>query len=107
MASSVLHLPNPDVRMPEGDILALGEGDAEQPPGAVECRLYHVVERQVGLYCGVIEIGPALPELLGVITPVPGGEGKITALLRDQRLQGVAVGQRPGAGGLPDPLQQG
>ena len=65
-----------------------------------------MVEDEIGLDRGVVEVGAALPQDLGVVAPVPRGERKITALLRDQRLQGVAVGERPGAGGLPDPLQE-
>ena len=73
---------------------------------AVEGRLDHVVEREIGLDRGVVEIGAALPQLLGVVAPVPRREREIAALLRDQRLQGVAVGQRPRPRRLPDPLQQ-
>ena len=92
--------------MPDRDALAFGEGDPEQAGGAVEGGLDHVVEHQIGLDRGVVEIGAALPQDLRVIAPVPRGEGKVAALLGDQRLQGVAIGQRAGAGGLPDPLQQ-
>ena len=92
--------------MPDRDVLALGEGDAEQARGAVEGGLDHVVERQIRLDRGVVEIGFGLPQLLGVVAPVPGRERKVAALRRDQRLQFVAVGERPGAGRLPDPLQQ-
>ena len=79
---------------------------AEQPGRAVERRLDHVIERQIGLDRGVVEIGAALAQLLGVVAPVPRRQREIAALLRDQRLQAVAVGQRPGARRLPDPLQQ-
>ena len=48
----------------------------------------------------------ALAQLLGVVAPVPGGELEVAALLRDQRLHGVAVGQRARPRRLPDPLQQ-
>ena len=105
-AGAVPDLPDPYVRMPDRDILALGEGDAEQAGGAVEGGLDHVIERQIRLDRGVVEIGPALPQLFGVIAPVPRCEGKIAALLRDQRLQVVAIPQRPGPRRLPDPLQQ-
>ena len=65
-----------------------------------------MVEDQIGLDRGVVEIGAALAQDLGIVAPVPRGERKVAALLRDQRLQGVAVGQRPRPRGLPDPLQQ-
>ena len=92
--------------MPDRNVPPLGEGNAEQAGGAVEGGLDHVIERQIRLDRGVVEIGAALPELLGVVAPVPRGEREIAALLRDQRLQLVAVGQRPGPGRLPDPLQE-
>ena len=106
LAVGVLDLPDPDVRMPDRDVLALREGNPEQAGGAVEGGIDHVVEDEIGLDRGVVEIGAALAQDLGVVAPVPRGERKITALLRDQRLQGVAVGERPGARRLPDPLQQ-
>ena len=103
---AVLDLPDPHVRMPDRNILALGEGEAEQAGGAVEGGLDHVIEREIGLDRGVVEIGAALPQLFGVVAPVPWRQREIAALLRDQRLQGVAIRQRPGARRLPDPLQQ-
>ena len=106
LAVTAPDLPDPDVGMPERDILALGEGDAEQAGGAVEGGLDHVVEHQIGLDRSVVEIGAALPQLFGVVTPIPRGEREVAALLRDQRLHRVAVGKYPGACGLPDPLQE-
>ena len=105
-AAPVADLPDPDVGMPDRDILALGEGDPEQARGAVEGGLDHVVQRQIGLDRAVVEIGFALAQLLGVVAPVPGREREIAALLRDQRLQLVTVGERPRPGRLPDPLKQ-
>src|SRR4029453_7603394 len=45
-AVAALHFPDPDVRVPDRDVLALGEGDAEQARGAVEGRVDHVIERE-------------------------------------------------------------
>src|SRR6478609_659664 len=106
LAVAIPDLPDPDVRMPDRDVPALFEGDAEQAGGAVEGGLDHVVEHQIWLDRSVVEIGTALPQLFGVIAPVPWGEREVAALLRDQRLQRVAVGKYPGACGLPDPLQE-
>ncbi len=92
--------------MPHRDILALGEGEPEQAAGAIERRLDHVVEREIGLDGGVIEISAALTQPLGVIAPVPGRELEIAALLGHQRLQIIAVGKCAGASRLPDPFQQ-
>ncbi len=106
LAVAIPDFPDPDVGVPGRDILALLEGDAEQAGGAVEGGLDHVVEHKIGLDRGVIEIGADLPELLGVVAPIPGCQRKIAALLRDQRLHRVAVGERPRPRRLPDPLQE-
>src|ERR1700686_3613472 len=66
-AGGILHLPDPDGRMPDRNILALAEGDAEQAGGAVEGGVDHVVEHQIRLDRGVVEIGAALPQLFGVV----------------------------------------
>ena len=92
--------------MPDRHVLALLEGDAEQARGAVEGGGDHVVERQIGLDRGIVEIGALEAELFGVEAPVPGRELEIAALFRDQRLHLVAVGERPRPRRLPDPLQQ-
>ena len=84
-------LPDPDVRMPDRDILALGEAEAEQPVRAVEGGVDHVVEHEIGLDRGVVEIGAALPQFFGVVAPVPRCQRKIAALLGDQRLQIIAA----------------
>ena len=91
LARGVLDLPDPHVRMPDRNILALGEAEAEQPGGAIEGGGDHVVERQIRLDRGVVEIGPDLPQLFGVIAPVPRRQREIAALLRHQRLQVVAI----------------
>src|ERR1700739_3416453 len=49
-ARGIADLPDPDVRMPHRDILALGKGDAEQAGGAVKGGLKYAVERQVRVY---------------------------------------------------------
>ena len=92
--------------MPHRNVLALGEANAEQTGGTVEGGLDHVIERQIRLDRGVVEIGSDLAQLFGIIAPVPRRQREIAALLRHQRLQGVAVGHRPRPRRLPDPLQQ-
>src|SRR3954468_13260770 len=106
LAVAIPDLPDPDVRMPDGNILALREGDAEQARCAVERGCDHIVEREVRLYRGVVEIGAVEAELFGVEAPVPGRELEIAALRRDQRLHLVAVRERPGTSRFPDPLQK-
>ena len=106
LAAGVLHLPDPHVGMPDRNVLALMEGDAEQARRAVERGSDHVVEGEIGLDRGVVEVGALAAQLLGVVAPVPRREGEVAALLRDQRLQRVAIGQRPRPCRAPDPLQQ-
>ena len=106
-AARVLDLPDPDVGMPDRDILALGKGDAEQPVRAVEGGLDHVVEREIRLDRGIVEIGAALPQLFGVVAPVPWRQREIAALLRHQRLQGVAIAPAPARGRASRPAPTG
>src|ERR1700723_307186 len=94
LTRTVLDLPDPYVRMPNRNILALSEADAEKARRAVKSGLDHVVEGEIGLDRGVVEIGPDLPQLLGVVAPVPRRQRKIAALLRRQRLQIVAILKR-------------
>ena len=42
--------------MPDRDVLALGESNPEQPGGAVEGGVDHVVEHQIRLDRGVVEL---------------------------------------------------
>src|SRR3984957_17489016 len=49
LTRTVLDLPDPYVRMPDRNILALSEADAEKARRAVESGLDHVVEGEIGL----------------------------------------------------------
>ena len=82
------------------------ERQPEQLLRAVERRLDHAVELEVRLHLGLLEVAAPRAELLGVVAPVPGGDLEVAALLRDQLLQGVAVGERGLARRLPDLFQQ-
>ena len=92
--------------MPDRDVLALGEGHAEQPGRHIKGRIDHVIEREIRLDRRIVEVGAALAQLFGVVAPVPGGELEVATLFRDQGLQGIAVGHGAGAGRFPDPFQQ-
>ena len=68
----VADLPDPYIRMIDSNVTALGEGDAEQPTGGVECCLHHIVEDEVWLHLSLVEIVLGLPDFLGIVAPVPG-----------------------------------
>ena len=93
------------VGMPDRHVDRL-EGQAVQPLRAVERRLDDAVEREIRLGLGLVEVAAADAKLLGVVAPVPRRELEVAALLRDQLLQCVAVGERSLARRRPDLLQQ-
>ncbi len=82
------------------------EGQPEQPPRGLEGRLDHLVELEVRLDLGLIEIVFRLAQLLGVIAPVPRRQREVAALFRHQVLQGVAFATGLGAGAAPDFVEQ-
>ena len=61
---------------------------------------------EIGLDRRLVEIAAALPQLLGVIAPVPRLELEIAAVLLDQRLHGVAVGERARARRRPHRIEE-
>ena len=87
-------------------IVAPREGQAKEPLRAVERRGHHVLEREVGLELGVVERIARLPQLLGVVAPVPGRDADAVAARVGQRLQGVALSLRLGARRGPYTLEQ-
>ena len=99
-AVRVRHLPGARVRMIERHVDRL-ERQAEQPARRFERRLDHLVELEVRLDLGLVEIVARLAQLLGVVAPVPRREREIAALLGDHRLQGVALGALPSARARP------
>src|SRR5262249_59700761 len=96
LSFAISYLPDPHVRVPDRDVLALGEGDPEQAGGAVESRLDHVVEHEVRLDRGVVEIGAALPQDLGGVAPIPPRGSGGAALLRRPLPPRVALRERLG-----------
>src|SRR4051794_14440989 len=104
-AGRVLHLPGAYVRVIERDIYWL-ESQPEQPPRGLERRLDHALELEIGLDLGFLQIVARLPQLLGVIAPIPGSEREIAALCADHRLQFVALAPGPRTPALPDIVEQ-
>src|SRR6266478_3926638 len=56
IASAVTHLPCPHIGVVDGYIGALDEAQAEQATGCIERRLHHVVEDEVRLHLGLVEV---------------------------------------------------
>ena len=65
------HLPDAHIGVVDRDVVELLEGEAEQPARRVEGRRDHLVELQIGLQLGLVEIEPALAHLFGIVAPVP------------------------------------
>ncbi len=105
LAVGVLHVPGARVLVIERHVGGR-EGQAEQPARGFERSIDDLVELEVGLDLGLVQIELGLAALLGVIAPVPGREREVAALVRDDLLHGVALGQRLGAGAGPDVFQQ-
>ena len=79
---------------------------AEQALRRIERGLDHPVELQVRLDRGLVEVAAPLAQFFRIIAPVPGRQREIAALLRDQRLQSVAVGERFLPRARPDRIEQ-
>ena len=65
------NLPHLHIGMIDGEIPALGEGQAEEPTGRVKRCLHDVGEHKIGFHFRFVEVVLGLPDLLGVIPPVP------------------------------------
>ena len=71
-----------------------------------EGRLDHLVELEVWLDLGLVEIVARLPQFLGVVAPIPGREREITALLRNHALERIAFGRCLQARTAPNFIEQ-
>src|SRR6202022_3375744 len=100
------NLPDPHILVPDGNVFALLEAQAEQPVRGVERRLYDPLELEIRLDRRLIHIAAQLAQLLGIIAPVPGGELEVLSLRLHQLLQRIAVGDRMPARRLPHLLKQ-
>ena len=105
-AAGVGHFERAYVRVPDRDILALLKIQSEQAVCRRERRRDHVVEGQIGLELGVIEIAAHFAQLLGVVAPVPWRELEVAAFGADQLLQTrrdpQARARAPGARPFPE-----
>ena len=104
-AGRVLHLEGAGVGVIERHADGR-EAQAEQPARGLEGGLDHLVELEVRLDLGFVQIVARLAQLLGVVAPVPRRQREIAALLRDHRLQRVALGRGLGARAAPDLVEQ-
>src|SRR6202007_212274 len=71
-ARQIANLPYSHIRMIDRYIGALYKAEAEQAARSVERRPYHVVEDEIRLHLGLVEVVSGLTDFLGVIAPVPG-----------------------------------
>ena len=84
-ALSVRHVPGAGVRMIKVRIDAL-EGKSEEPVGGLKCRLDHIVELEIRLDLGLVEIVTRLSELFRVVAPVVRCEREVPAFFGNHRL---------------------
>src|ERR1700756_792700 len=70
-ARRVANLPHSDIRMVDRDVLALDEDEAKQAARSIERSARYVVEHEIGLQLGLVEIVLSLTDFLGVVAPVP------------------------------------
>ena len=105
-ALPVAHFPHAHIGVVGRQVRAGGEGEAEQPPRGVERRLDHVVEREIGLHLGLVEIVAGAADLLGVVAPVPRLDRFVEPLGAGHLLERRALGARLLLGRLPHLQQQ-
>ena len=79
-------LPGLHIGMIDRQIVPGAEGKAVQLAGGEEGGLDQIGKREIGLQGFAVEVVLLPPQLFRVIAPVPGRQGEIAALARDQRL---------------------
>ena len=100
-AVAVAHFIGAHIGVVDGEIRALGEAEAEQPPRRVERGADHVVEHEIRLHLRLVEVVLGSSYLLGVIAPVPRLDRLVHALAACQRLYVRALGRSLVFGRLP------
>src|SRR5262245_60246417 len=82
------------------------ERETEEPAGSLERGLDHLLKLEIRLDLGLIEIELRLAQFLGIVTPVVRSQCEVASLLRDQRLQFVALGAGFRSRATPHLIQQ-
>ena len=81
----IADLVDPHVGVIDRQIRPFEEIQAEEAPRGVEGRLDHVVEDEIRLQFGFVEIVLGLSHLLGIIAPVPRLDRLVHPLVRGGR----------------------
>ena len=105
LAAFVLHGPGARVLVVKRHVGGC-EGQTEQAARGFERRLDHLVQLEVRLDLGLVEIELGLAAAFGVIAPVVRRQREVAALVGNDLLHGVALGERLGAGAGPDVFKQ-
>ena len=92
--------------MVDRQVVARHEVQAEQAAGAVEGRLHHRVEPEIGLELGVVDGVLRLPHLLGPVAPVPGLDRARGSFGRHLRLERLTLALHGRQGARPDLVEQ-
>src|SRR6516162_1096211 len=87
----VPHFPHPHVVMPDWNVVATLEGQAEQAVRGVERGLDDALELEIRLDRRLVDVAARLTQLLRVVAPIPGREREIFSLRLHQGLQVVAI----------------
>src|SRR5512144_3382574 len=82
------------------------ERKPEQPAGGLKCRFDHILEMEMRLDLGLVEIVTRLSELFRVVAPVVWCERKVSAFFGNHRLQRVPLDRRLCERPAPDLIKQ-
>src|SRR5580693_3937737 len=92
--------------MPDWHVGSRPERQSEQALCRIKDGLDHAIETEVRLDTGFIQIAAPLAQLFGVVAPVPRRQLEIAAILLDERLQIVSIGQSLFARARPNRIEQ-
>src|SRR5215471_6788431 len=101
-AGTVADLPDAHIRMIDRQVAVLGESDAKQAPGGVESGSHHIVEDEVRFYFGLVEVVLGLPDLLGIVAPIPRLDRLVQSFGARDLLEFCQLGKGFGLRRLPD-----
>ena len=86
------HLEGPHVRVVHRNVMALGEGEAEQAVRRVEGGRDDIVERKMRPHVRFLESEARAAQLFGIKSPIVPGEGEISAFGCDHRVEVAFLG---------------